>query len=69
MAADDAETGPRVTTRVYMDLAAGGKPLGRITVGLYGDVVPRTAKNFAALGASCFYAARCTRPRVDLYMA
>lgn len=38
-----------VTERVYFDIEQGGKPLGRIVFGLYGDVVPKTAANFAEL--------------------
>ncbi|CAJ0963925.1 unnamed protein product, partial [Mesorhabditis belari] len=35
--------------QVFFDIAAGGKPVGRITMELYNDVVPRTAENFRAL--------------------
>lgn len=40
---------PVVTDKVYFDVTIGGKPTGRIVLGLFGDVVPKTAKNFAAL--------------------
>jgi peptidylprolyl isomerase len=35
-----------VTKKVFFDVEADGKPLGRIVMGLYGDVVPKTADNF-----------------------
>ncbi|KAJ8656197.1 peptidyl-prolyl cis-trans isomerase A1 [Lichtheimia ornata] len=35
--------------RVYFDVAAGGKPLGRIVFELAADTTPRTAENFRAL--------------------
>lgn len=35
--------------RVYFDLTADGAPLGRVTMELFADVVPRTAENFRAL--------------------
>ena len=38
-----------ITDTVYFDVTAGGKDLGRIEFGLYGDVVPKTAANFKAL--------------------
>ncbi|XP_051897716.1 peptidyl-prolyl cis-trans isomerase-like [Pristis pectinata] len=35
--------------RVYMDVSAGKKALGRIVMELRADVVPKTAENFRAL--------------------
>ena len=39
-----------VTDKVFFDLTMGGKPAGRVVIGLFGDVVPKTAANFVALG-------------------
>lgn len=38
-----------VTKKVYMDLTIGGKPEGRIVMGLFGETVPKTAQNFYEL--------------------
>merc|ERR1711911_550987 len=35
--------------RVYFDLSAGGQKLGRVTMELRSDVVPKTAENFRQL--------------------
>lgn len=40
---------PEITNKVYFDIEIDGKPAGRITMGLFGKVVPKTAENFRAL--------------------
>ena len=44
---DEVDT--TVTSRVFLDLSIGGAPLGRVTLGLYGNAAPRTAENFRCL--------------------
>jgi len=41
--------GPKITMKVFFDVTIGGKEAGRITMGLYGKSVPKTAENFRAL--------------------
>lgn len=45
--ADGVKT--RVTDRVYFDIKQGDEELGRVVIGLFGDVVPKTVKNFRKL--------------------
>eukprot|EP00568_Trieres_chinensis_P011932 CAMPEP_0183294408 /NCGR_PEP_ID=MMETSP0160_2-20130417/2761_1 /TAXON_ID=2839 ORGANISM="Odontella Sinensis, Strain Grunow 1884" /NCGR_SAMPLE_ID=MMETSP0160_2 /ASSEMBLY_ACC=CAM_ASM_000250 /LENGTH=197 /DNA_ID=CAMNT_0025455729 /DNA_START=39 /DNA_END=632 /DNA_ORIENTATION=+ len=41
--------GETITNKVYFDVDIGGEAAGRITMGLFGDTVPRTVENFRAL--------------------
>ena len=38
-----------MTQRVYMEYSIGGEPAGRVMIGLFGGVVPKTVANFAGL--------------------
>lgn len=40
---------PEITHRVYLDVDIDGQHAGRIVIGLYGQVVPKTSENFRAL--------------------
>jgi len=44
--ADDADA---VTDRVFFDITIDGEPAGRIVMGLLGNAVPRTTRNFREL--------------------
>lgn len=42
---------PEVTDRVFFDISLKGEPAGRLELGLFGNVLPKTAKNFVGLVA------------------
>lgn len=39
----------QVTTRAFLDIVIDGQPAGRIVLGLFGNVVPKTVENFETL--------------------
>ena len=39
----------KITSKVFFDIDVDGEPAGRITFGLFGETIPRTAENFRAL--------------------
>jgi hypothetical protein len=43
------KTDAEITDSVYFDIAIDGNPAGRIEMGLYGGVVPKTVENFKQL--------------------
>lgn len=45
----EAVQGPKITKHVVFSIEQGGKKLGDVTIGLYGNTVPKTAENFRAL--------------------
>lgn len=51
-AAKELIENPPITHKVYFDVTEAGEPIGRITIGLFGTVVPKTVENFRQLAIS-----------------
>merc|ERR1712196_544068 len=49
VAVSTVEADPEVTDKVFFDIEMGGKPAGKIVIGLFGKDVPKTSENFRAL--------------------
>ncbi|XP_046662627.1 peptidyl-prolyl cis-trans isomerase B [Homalodisca vitripennis] len=46
---DGSKKGPKVTVKVWFDIAIGDSPAERVEIGLFGKTVPKTATNFVEL--------------------
>jgi cyclophilin family peptidyl-prolyl cis-trans isomerase len=49
---------PKITKRVFLDVAfsnGGEEQNGRLVIGLYGDIMPKTVDNFVSLSSSNLY--------------
>ncbi|THG17067.1 hypothetical protein TEA_013211 [Camellia sinensis var. sinensis] len=53
--ASDLELQAKVTTKCFFDVEVGGELVGRIVMGLFGDIVPKTVENFRALCTGKFF--------------
>jgi cyclophilin family peptidyl-prolyl cis-trans isomerase len=43
---------PQITTKCFFDITADDEEVGRVVIGLYGDVCPKTVENFRSLCAA-----------------
>lgn len=46
---EEVQTQAKVTNKCFFDIEIGGKPAGRVVLGLFGEEVPKTVENFRAL--------------------
>lgn len=42
-------TAAKITSKVFFDVSIGGEAMGRIVIGLFGEDLPKTVKNFETL--------------------
>jgi hypothetical protein len=48
-----ASESPRITHKVFLDMEIGKEKIGRIELGLYGEIVPKTVHPFRSTVDSC----------------
>lgn len=53
---DPSSSLPTITKRIYLDVQIGAKPPERLVIGLFGEIMPRTAENFEKLCEQNLYA-------------
>ena len=41
-----------VTRKVFFDVSIGGKPVGRVVLGVFGNTAPKTVTNFVSLAGN-----------------
>ena len=56
----------KITENVYFDVSIAAKPARRIVIGLYGNAVPITCKNFSDLCESKKYKGKIDDPELSL---
>ena len=45
----DVDLQAKVTSKCFFDVEIGGERVGKVVIGLFGEVVPKTVDNFRAL--------------------
>ena len=48
-----ASKSPLITDKVFLDMQIGKEKIGRIELGLYGEIVPKTVSRFIATFNTC----------------
>ncbi|KAM0854997.1 hypothetical protein ACQ4PT_050055 [Festuca glaucescens] len=49
VAQGDVELQAKVTSKCFFEVEIGGERVGKVVIGLFGEVVPQTVDNFRAL--------------------
>ncbi|KAM0825548.1 hypothetical protein ACQ4PT_069481 [Festuca glaucescens] len=51
----DVELQAKVTSKCFFEVEIGGERVGKVVIGLFGEVVPKTVDNFRALCTVCIW--------------